>query len=895
MRTARGTSTVPEGQALKPERVPTVSPHTAEDVIPSVSKPRPRGTRSIARHAAPMPPVDSRPISATVGPEPRAANPELVAPPPLPLASGTGGTAARAIAAPVMDKSIPSGVLHRAGALFLRFLLGFILSQARVFGIYAPFGVGYVAAGGTGVAGWFGLLGTLSGYMFLWEIYDGLKYMAIGILIFAALILFQHTLLSQRSYFVPLSTFIAASFIGIVFVAGEGFETTRTLLFAAELILMSGSAYFFHIALHRNLTKEENMPTQYSVRRLISLFILLACLLLSVANVTLFGGLSVARFSAILVVMLLSYRSGMGLGSAAGLTMGLALDLSGGTPFFSMAFGLSGLMGGTFSGAGKLACAAVYVLTSGVTVLWMPDSALRLNILLETFCASVVFMLLPERSLPYLPFAATSGSAAMTRARRMRERAGVKLGASAEILKELYASLLSTFSQLSKKGDNEIAMVFDRTSDRVCKTCALLNACWDRDAHTTYHALKNAATVMLKTGRLEAGDFSDAFCGRCLHFQKFVSVANEELTALLYRKQFQSRLRESRLLLCHQYAEIAKLMQQISAELQESLTFDPKAEAQVSKSLHAQGLVAHVSVYRNSHKRLHVEIEAENLALLQEDMPSCVRTLSKLLRVPLIEGKLETGDFGQRLTFREQEPYLGIVGVAVKQKNGQSVSGDTAAYFKSDDDKLYVILSDGMGSGQNAAFVSTRSVALLRHFLEAGIAPDSALRTLNSTLVLRGAESTGFTTVDLLQFDLLTGETVFYKFGASPSYIKQGRKVSRITNLSLPAGLDTGGLLRPLDVTKIKLSPGALVVLTTDGVVDAREDEWLQKVLLEDPGASPKDLSAQLLKTALRRHGDRDDMMVLALRIEKTVPAFHVEEDIEAYEEELTLQAKSMV
>lgn len=42
------------------------------------------------------------------------------------------------------------------------------------------------------------------------------------------------------------------------------------------------------------------------------------------------------------------------------------------------------------------------------------------------------------------------------------------------------------------------------------------------------------------------------------------------------------------------------------------------------------------------------------------------------------------------------------------------------------------------------------TVRLLREFLEAGIEPVSALRTLNAALMLRGEEGGSFTTIDLL-------------------------------------------------------------------------------------------------------------------------------------------------
>ncbi len=51
---------------------------------------------------------------------------------------------------------------------------------------------------------------------------------------------------------------------------------------------------------------------------------------------------------------------------------------------------------------------------------------------------------------------------------------------------------------------------------------------------------------------------------------------------------------------------------------------------------------------------------------------------------------------------------------------------------------LYLLLSDGMGSGQEAHREAALTVRLLEQFLRAGIEAAPALKTLNSALALLG-------------------------------------------------------------------------------------------------------------------------------------------------------------
>ena len=63
---------------------------------------------------------------------------------------------------------------------------------------------------------------------------------------------------------------------------------------------------------------------------------------------------------------------------------------------------------------------------------------------------------------------------------------------------------------------------------------------------------------------------------------------------------------------------------------------------------------------------------------------------------------------------------------------------------------------------------STLAIRLLEQLIQAGVEARRALATLSSALALRGEETGGFTTVDLLQLDLFTGEGELYKLGAAP-------------------------------------------------------------------------------------------------------------------------------
>ena len=202
------------------------------------------------------------------------------------------------------------------------------------------------------------------------------------------------------------------------------------------------------------------------------------------------------------------------------------------------------------------------------------------------------------------------------------------------------------------------------------------------------------------------------------------------------------------------------------------------------------------------------------------------------------------------------------VGAVLRPKEGEKVCGDSLESFAAQG-QLCLLLSDGSGSGESARRESALTSRLLRQFLEAGIQPEAALKTLNSALALRGEETGSFATIDLLTLRRETGEAVFYKYGAAPSYLKRLGSVRRITGTALPAGLREAPA--PPDVTRLRLEGGSFAVLISDGVADAGSDEWLQDFLAGWSGEDPQALAGAILAECRKRGVLRDDCAVQAV------------------------------
>ena len=528
-----------------------------------------------------------------------------------------------------------------------------------------------------------------------------------------------------------------------------------------------------------------------------------------------------------------------------------------GTPLYTMAYGISGLTAGLRRGKGRPGCALVYALTNAAAVLWTWDQGLRLSILYEVLFACLAFLLIPERLLRRLGvwLAPEAPGPVDLQGRQLARQ---KLEDTARAFRTLCDSLRSAFRP--PENDNDVATVFDRTASRVCRSCSLRGRCWKQDYNTTFNALNDATPAMVERGRAQAGDFPRHFSDRCIHFPAFLAAVNEELTALFYRRQYNARIRESRAAVCRQYAQLSEVLGAAAAELSRELVPDPAGDRRLRARTAELGLEVRTAVFRDSRGLLRVEAEGAGCAELSR--PSRLSDLSALLGAPLRVDREEEGF----LSLIQQEPLMALAGVAAQKKTGETVSGDAGTYFKRSDGQLYVLLCDGMGSGPEANRESSLAVRLLEQFLQAGMDTRHALTTLSSALALRGEETGGFTTVDLLQVDLFTGDGQLFKLGAAPTYVKKGASVQRLTAASLPAGL-AGGESGALDQFSLRLAPDDCVLMVSDGVCGTGDDSWLRDKLAAFDGESPKDLARELILQSPREV--TDDRTALVIRLEK--------------------------
>lgn len=753
--------------------------------------------------------------------------------------------------------SIP--IAMRLSDCAVRFLLSAVLAGAELMGGHAPFALSLVGVCQPGLDGLAALLGAALGYLSFRGLIDGLRYIAASMMVYAVALALGEFELYRRPWFMPAVAAAVNGMVGFVYQSAAGWGRGDGIGFATEVVLTAGMVFLYRQAF--DLWEKRRPDGAIDTRQALGAVALAATLMMALARVTVAGDYSVGRVLCIPVVLIAAWKGGIGFGAAAGVAAGLAMGFSAGLPaYYTLMYALPGLFTGIFSKQGRIMCAAAYALSGAAAILWTWGSGPGEIFGWETAAGVAILLVLPDRLLRRLAGLVRQEAPEEDDA-HARELAARRLRLTAEAFRAVSGGLRLAFQSPAAPNDSDAARIFDRAADKVCVKCKQKERCWQREYQATKTALSDALPHMLDKGAGAMEDFPPHFSSRCLRFDTFLVAANGELSALLQRRRFDSRVRESRAAVCAQYGHMAAVLDRTAMELAQEPAVDVRRQRLVKQRMAALGLEGRCTVYSDSFGHLQLEVDGPGAEQLCREGE--IGRLSALLGCPMREVECGRGHahLGQR------EPLMAVAGVAGANREGQSVSGDAGVWFKDSAGKLNFLLCDGMGSGPAAREDSDTALRLLEKFLRAGLEPEEALNTVGEALALRGEEEGGFTTVDLLQIDLFSGKGAVYKLGAAPTYLRRGGAVERLAGESLPAGVPAGSGSVP-DSFEMALDAGDCVLLLSDGITTGQDDHWVRQLLAQFDGLSPQELAGRVLKESGGRTGGGDDRTVIAIKLD---------------------------
>ncbi len=737
------------------------------------------------------------------------------------------------------------------------FIFSFLLSRATFLGETAPFGLAASAALGVSRFSLFGLLGAILGYISLFNKINSLKYIACIILIFTANFVFSDTYLSKKRFFAPLSVVVPIFCIDFVFLADGGFRFFDSVVSLFEVVLSGFGAYFLSLFTQK--------------RKLSSGELSVAALVLCVGIVSAFSGisafstLSVGRMLALFLTLFCFFFGGMRVGAPCGVVLGTAVSLTLLNPEYCMILALCGIIFSIFSPLGAH-LSLFFSFLSGVCICACLNLPLALAFSLEFVVASTFFLLFGKTLFKH------TGTFFRSHTKRSDVHLRILTSERLENAAKAFSSLRNALSELDEQNEppslSDVKTFFEKTTCSVCKKCELLNTCWNRDTFSTRDAFMKAEHAITKNGVLCASDFPLYFSSRCINIESFINSVNREIFAMRYRAQSYSHLCESRELLSKQYSDTAAIFSDLSSEISSNTHFDEDAEREILSILSNRGILCDAAVYRDFENHLNIHLCGNDLSYIRDHGKTFLPLFSAACKTKLSDIVYTKSKKLDDIIIRELPRLHANFAAAATSRKTNEKSGDSGSFFSPANGKTVLLLSDGMGSGNLAAKESETCISLLSDLLHAGFSPKDALSTLQSVFRFRTEFNAAFSTLDLFYADMFSGYAEFYKLGASPSYIKRGESVRRITSSSLPAGIALSSSHDP-DVTSINLLPGDCIIMTSDGIADGVDDVNFLGFISKADVRNLKAFADEILAHSIATYGKNDDMTVAVILVEE--------------------------
>ncbi len=575
-------------------------------------------------------------------------------------------------------------------------------------------------------------------------------------------------------------------------------------------------------------------------------------------------GFSLSAVAAFAISLYISKECGMLRGGVAGLIAGLAYNV-----IYSPLFALTGLISGLFWKIGSAAATGA-ALAAGVVYGIYLDGFSTLSMLAPDLLAgSLIFVPLSTLGLLPKPILYSGGGSIpdnyadkIAVAGKKEESGTMRFKAMSEAL----TSLSRTFYNLSNAQKRpELSAVRQRCRscfETECTKCPRRSICWDEGYEDTAEAVNNIATLIYNGNVITEADVPDFMRRRCNRMESIIKSINEN-----YSRQLEEAIRSNKAeIFAIDYAAMSALLDDAIKENAKEYEIDEKLTAHLKNAARYLNFSSsNLAVYGN--RRKQIIAGGVDLARVKLGVDEIRRSFERVCHIPLCSPEFSVEKGYISMTMRSARIFKTEYAYATVKKEKEEINGDTLTFFENSEDYFYSLLGDGMGSGKDAALASRLAGVYLDKMLRAGNKKEQAVEMLNAFLREKNCES--FTTIDLLEIDLITGEASFVKSGAAPSYILRESSLFKISSNTMPIGIT-----KELNAEEVKfiLEPEDVIVMVSDGISESFEDGiWLTDMLLNDwkKGMSLEDMCERVIAEAKERNSERDDMTIGMVKVLK--------------------------
>lgn len=542
-----------------------------------------------------------------------------------------------------------------------------------------------------------------------------------------------------------------------------------------------------------------------------------------------------------------------------GTTMTVGLLLAVGVVLKSLDFGLVGFVTIlTFASSILFAFsrfASLISMTSLALVFWLLGVGAGYESAVLIFAGGLAFCLLPREVRSR--FVRPSRDKADTLC-AMVNRDRMSVAGRLSSVSEVFMDLAEQLDKEDESNPYTAKRLAKEVAKNYCGRCVERNVCFSALGSDTAEVLMPLADAVTSRGKTTILDVPPFLSSRCVKLHNLLSVVNNAGEAYKTKSALGKEIFNCKKVMSEQFAGMSLILDSLSEEYSKNITFGGDDEERLENELMKHNIVASETVIAGKGATSRVALTVREVDV---NKTMLVKTVSQCLKNPYAVDKVtDRGD--EKTVHLVCAPTFDVAyGVAEKRRDGQMVSGDSKAVLSPSLNKKIFAIADGMGSGQRASLASVRSLNMIENFYRAGFEDGLILSMVNQLLCLVSDED--FSALDIAVIDTADGGLDVIKLGASSGFILRKDAVEVLKSNAPPVGIVDK--INPT-TSRLQLYDGDMVVMASDGVVDALGEKGVVGVVGEVNTQNPQTLADKILLSALGE-GASDDCTVMVMRL----------------------------
>lgn len=597
-----------------------------------------------------------------------------------------------------------------------------------------------------------------------------------------------------------------------------------------------------------------------SVLREIGLLSLMASAVICVSDIYVFG-FSLSVIGAIIISLHVSRQAGALRGGIYGLVCGFISNTA-----LSPVFAISGLSAGLLWHTGSASAVTISCILSILCGLYIEGFNSLIGFAPEVLLCSILFLPLCKAKL--LPPLKISGEYAFAdreeNALILAERKQKEAELHIQSLSKAFSELSEVFYTLSDRSLRpkliDTQEMCDKACDIYCTKCLFKKQCWDKEYSSTRNVFSQLSRTLCEKGYATVDDVEPYMVERCMHLERMIERINDE-----HGRMLESMIKENKTeIFAMDYDAMARLLETAVKINCEDCSPHEELQKKLREACKKMRFRArNICVYGK--RKLSVIAGGVDIASTKMSAGEMKKCFENICETKLSEPRYDVeGDY-ITLTMHSEKCFVAEYAAVSNTKKNEKMCGDTVCMFENPNGYFYSLISDGMGSGKEAAVTSRLCGIFLKKMLMARNAKPIALEMLNNFIRSKNTEC--FSTVDLLEIDMLNGNASFIKSGAAASYVFREDRLFRIASNTMPVGIT-----REINAEEVKfaLQEGDIIVMASDGAGQSVEDLLRVNDVIERQGEYDLQVLAQkILESAVKQNDESDDITVGVIRVKR--------------------------